>query len=204
MHSYIYPYHPLDVVGWDGCYYPYTFNIDDFSPIVGKHHLPPPIHQTFEAHNFVICSFCPRVLDFHPEAIPVPYNHSNLDSDEVLYYVEGDYKARKGIEVGSMSLHPQGIPHGPHPGTVEKSLGATWTNELAVMCDTFRPLFPTKAALDLDDPKYPASWETGFTAVRPGLHAPDGSPVEGSAGVNGSAAHAAGGLDAAKTANTWE
>jgi len=158
VHSYIYNYHPLDVVGWDGCYYPYCFNIDDFAPIVGKLHMPPPIHQTFEAHNFVICSFCPRVLDFHPEAIPIPYNHSNVDSDEVLYYVEGNYKARRGIESGSISLHPQGIPHGPHPGTVEGALGKTYTDELAVMCDTFRPLFPTKAALEIDDPKYPESW----------------------------------------------
>ncbi len=158
VHRYIYDYHPLDVVGWDGCYYPYCFNIDDFSPILAKHHMPPPTHQTFEGHNFVICSFCPRVLDFHPLAIPVPYHHSNLDSDEVLYYVEGNYKARRGISSGSFSLHPQGIPHGPHPGTIEKSLGAKWTDELAVMCDTFRPLFPTKAALGLDDPDYPASW----------------------------------------------
>ena len=158
IHSYTYDYHPLDVVGWDGCYYPYCFNIDDFSPIVGKHHMPPPTHQTFEAHNFVICSFCPRVLDFHPEAIPVPYHHSNLDSDEVLYYVEGNYKARKGITSGSLSLHPQGIPHGPHPGTIENSIGATWTDELAVMCDTFRPLFPTTAALEIDDKNYPKSW----------------------------------------------
>jgi len=159
VHSYTYTYHPLDVVGWDGCYYPYIFNIDDFSPIVGKHHLPPPIHQTFEAHNFVICSFCPRPLDFHPQAIVVPYNHSNLDSDEVLYYVEGNYKARRGIESASLTLHPQGIPHGPHPGTVEASIGATHTNELAVMCDTFRPLYPTKAALAIDDEAYPRSWE---------------------------------------------
>ena len=159
VHSYTYTYHPLDVVGWDGCYYPYIFNIDDFSPIVGKHHMPPPIHQTFEAHNFVICSFCPRPLDFHPQAIVVPYNHSNLDSDEVLYYVEGNYKARRGIESASLTLHPQGIPHGPHPGTVEASIGATHTNELAVMCDTFRPLFPTKAALAIDDQAYPRSWE---------------------------------------------
>jgi len=159
VHSYIYPYHPLDIVGWDGCYYPYIFNIDDFAPITGKLHMPPPIHQTFEAHNFVICSFCPRLLDWHPEAVPVPYNHSNLDSDEVLYYVEGNYKARKGIEIGSITAHPQGIPHGPHPGTIEKSLGAKFTNELAVMCDTFRPLFPTRAAIDLDDDKYPASWQ---------------------------------------------
>jgi homogentisate 1,2-dioxygenase len=164
VHSYMYSYHPLDIVGWDGCYYPYCFNIDDFSPIVGKHHLPPPTHQTFEAHNFVICSFCPRPLDFHPQAIVVPYNHSNLDSDEVLYYVEGNYKARRGIEQGSLSLHPQGIPHGPHPGTVEASIGATHTNELAVMCDTFAPLYPTKAALALDDLNYPRSWESGWTA----------------------------------------
>lgn len=164
VHSYIYSYHPLDVVGWDGCYYPYCFNIDDFAPIVGKLHMPPPIHQTFEGHNFVICSFCPRVLDFHPEAIPIPYNHSNIDSDEVLYYVEGNYKARRGIESGSISLHPQGIPHGPHPGTVEKSLGKTYTDELAVMCDTFRPLFPTKAALEIDDPKYPESWRADHHA----------------------------------------
>jgi homogentisate 1,2-dioxygenase len=159
VHSYMYSYHPMDVVGWDGCYYPYLFNIDDFSPIVGKHHMPPPTHQTFEAHNFVICSFCPRLLDFHPQAVVVPYNHSNLDSDEVLYYVEGNYKARRGIESGSISMHPQGIPHGPHPGTVEATLGATFTNELAVMVDTFRPLYPTQAALDLDDLAYPMSWE---------------------------------------------
>jgi homogentisate 1,2-dioxygenase len=163
VHSYIYNYHPLDVVGWDGCYYPYCFNIDDFSPIVGKHHMPPPTHQTFEAHNFVICSFCPRPLDFHPLAVVVPYNHSNLDSDEVLYYVEGNYKARKGIEVGSLSLHPQGIPHGPHPGTIEGTIGITHTNELAVMCDTFAPLYPTKAALAFDDLSYPQSWESGWT-----------------------------------------
>lgn len=164
IHSYHYSYHPLDVVGWDGCYYPYIFNIDDFAPIVGKLHMPPPIHQTFEGHNFVICSFCPRMLDFHPEAIPVPYNHSNIDSDEILYYVEGNYKARRGITSGSISVHPQGIPHGPHPGTVEASLGKTYTDELAVMCDTFRPMFPTKAALDLDDPQYPESWRTDHHA----------------------------------------
>lgn len=159
IHSYVYDYHPLDVVGWDGCYYPYIFNVDDFAPITGKLHMPPPIHQTFEAHNFVICSFCPRMLDWHPEAIKVPYNHSNIDSDEVLYYVEGNFGSRKGIEVGSLTAHPQGIPHGPHPGTIEASLGATHTEELAVMCDTFRPLFVTKAALELDDPHYPASWQ---------------------------------------------
>lgn len=159
MHSYTFHYHPLDIVGWDGCYYPYIFNIDDFAPITGKLHMPPPIHQTFEAHNFVICSFCPRMLDWHPQAIKVPYNHSNIDSDEVLYYVEGNFGSRKGIEVGSLTLHPQGIPHGPHPGTIEASLSATYTGELAVMCDTFRPLFPTKAALGIEDEKYPASWQ---------------------------------------------
>ncbi len=159
MHSYTYHYHPLDVVGWDGCYYPYCFNVDDFSPITGELHMPPPIHQTFEAHNFVICSFCPRMLDTHPRAIKVPYNHSNLDSDEVLYYVEGNFGSRKGIDVGSFTCHPQGIPHGPHPGTIEASMAHDYTAELAVMVDTFRPLFPTKLAVDMDDPKYPASWE---------------------------------------------
>lgn len=159
VHSYVYHYHPLDIVGWDGCYYPFIFNADDFAPITGKLHMPPPIHQTFEAHNFVICTFAPRMLDYHPQAIKVPYNHSNLDSDEVLYYVEGNFGSRKGIEIGSLTAHPQGIPHGPHPGTIEASLAATHTAELAVMCDTFRPLHPTKAALELDDTKYPASWQ---------------------------------------------
>ncbi len=159
MHSYTYHYHPLDVVGWDGCYYPYCFNVDDFSPITGELHMPPPIHQTFEAHNFVICSFCPRMLDTHPRAIKVPYNHSNLDSDEVLYYVEGNFGSRKGIDIGSFTCHPQGIPHGPHPGTIEASMAHDYTAELAVMVDTFRPLFPTKLAVEMDDPKYPASWE---------------------------------------------
>jgi homogentisate 1,2-dioxygenase len=159
VHEYVYHYHPLDIVGWDGCYYPFIFNADDFSPITGKLHMPPPIHQTFEAHNFVICTFAPRMLDYHPQSIKVPYNHSNLDSDEVLYYVDGNFGSRKGIEIGSLTAHPQGIPHGPHPGTIEASLAATHTQELAVMCDTFRPLFPTKAALGLDDAKYPASWQ---------------------------------------------
>ena len=187
MHAYTYGYHPLDVVGWDGCYYPYIFNIDDFAPITGKLHMPPPIHQTFEAHNFVICSFCPRMLDYHPEAIKVPYNHSNIDSDEVLYYVEGNFGSRKGIEVGSMTLHPQGIPHGPHPGTIEASLDATYTAELAVMCDTFRPLYPTKAALNLDDEAYTKSWQgEHFPGLkgkpspngRGGAHTPDGKPAD--------------------------
>ena len=174
VHHYIYDYHPLDVVGWDGCYWPYLFNIDDFSPITGRVHMPPPTHQTFEAHNFVICSFCPRALDDHPEAVPIPYNHSNIDSDEVLYYVAGDYRARKGIEIGSITAHPQGIPHGPHPGTVEASLGKSWTDELAVMCDTFRPLFPTAAALALDDPDYPESWKGEHFPRSAGKHLPDG------------------------------
>lgn len=158
IHSYTYPYHPLEVVGWDGCYYPYCFNIHDFAPITGQLHLPPPIHQTFEGHNFVICSFCPRALDSHPDAIVVPYNHSNIDSDEIMYYVEGNYKARRGISSGSISVHPQGLAHGPHPGTVEASIGKKWTDEMAVMCDTFRPMFPTKACMDLDDAQYPESW----------------------------------------------
>jgi homogentisate 1,2-dioxygenase len=183
VHSYVYHYHPLDVVGWDGCYYPFIFNIDDFSPITGKLHMPPPIHQTFEAHNFVICSFCPRMLDWHPQAIKVPYNHSNLDSDEVLYYVEGNFGSRKGIEIGSMTAHPQGIPHGPHPGTIEASLDAKFTGELAVMCDTFRPLYPTKAALQLDDSNYPASWQ--------GEHFPGLRAGSVHLSVNGEAAHAA-------------
>ncbi len=200
LHSYMFHYHPLDVVGWDGCYYPFAFNIDDFAPITGKLHMPPPIHQTFEAHNFVICSFCPRMLDWHPRAIKVPYNHSNIDSDEVLYYVEGNFGSRKGIEVGSLTLHPQGIPHGPHPGTVEASLSATYTGELAVMCDTFRPLFPTKAALQLDDEKYPASWQ--------GEHFPRLS--SGELKLNGVAAHQAPAVQVAsvfehkpEVANTW-
>lgn len=179
MHSMEYHYHPLDVVGWDGCYYPYIFNIDDFAPITGELHMPPPIHQTFEAHNFVICSFCPRALDFHPRAVRVPYNHSNIDSDEVLYYVEGNFGSRKGIEQGSLTLHPQGIPHGPHPGTVEPSLDAKYTAELAVMCDTFRPLFPTKAALGLDDPEYPKSWL--------GEHFPGAKQGAGDPSLNGKA-----------------
>jgi homogentisate 1,2-dioxygenase len=158
VHGYHFDYHPLDVEGWDGCYYPYCFNAGDFAPIVGMLHQPPPTHQVFEAHNFVICAFCPRPLDFHPEAVKVPYNHSNVDSDEVMYYVDRKYTARKGIEEGSITSHPQGIPHGPHPGTLEATLDATRTDELVVMCDTFRPLFVTAAAVALDDPEYPASW----------------------------------------------
>jgi homogentisate 1,2-dioxygenase len=157
--EYHYDYHPFDVVGWDGFVYPWTFNINDFMPITGKVHMPPPIHQTFEAHNYVVCSFCPRMLDYHPEAIPVPYVHSNIDSDEVLYYVNGNFGSRKGIEEGSITLHPLGIPHGPQPGIAEASLGATKTEELAVMMDTFYPLMLTKEAVALEDDSYWKSWK---------------------------------------------
>ncbi|MGI8922922.1 MAG: homogentisate 1,2-dioxygenase [Fimbriimonadales bacterium] len=154
-----YDYHPFDIVGWDGYVYPYTFNINDFQPITGMLHMPPPIHQTFQAGNFVICSFCPRALDFHPEAVPVPYNHSNVDSDEVLYYVNGNFGSRRGIEEGSITLHPLGIPHGPQPGIAEASLGATRTEELAVMVDTFHPLKLTREALGIEDGNYWKSWQ---------------------------------------------
>jgi len=156
---YNYPFHPCDVVGWDGYVFPFAFSIHDFSPITGKLHMPPPIHQTFDGHNFVICSFCPRMLDYHPQAIAVPYNHSNVDSDEVLYYVNDKFGSRKGIEEGSITLHPLGIPHGPQPGAVEASLGATRTEELAVMVDTFHPFKLTKEALEIEDPSYWKSWQ---------------------------------------------
>lgn len=156
--SYQYDFYPLDLVGWDGYLYPYVFNISDFEPITGRVHQPPPVHQTFQGPNFVVCSFVPRKLDYHPESIPVPYNHSNIDSDEVIYYVSGEFGSRKGIEVSSITLHPRGIAHGPHPGTVEKSLGKERTEELAVMIDTFHPLKLTKEAENLDDPGYPFSW----------------------------------------------
>jgi len=161
MTRYTFRFHPFDLIGWDGFVYPYAFSIHDFAPIVGKLHMPPPIHQTFEGHNFVICSFCPRVLDFHPEAIPVPYNHSNVDSDEVLYYCNEKFGSRRGIQEGSITLHPLGIPHGPQPGAVESSLGATKTEELAVMLDTFHPLYLTTEALAIEDPDYWKSWQTG-------------------------------------------
>jgi homogentisate 1,2-dioxygenase len=155
---YFFDFHPLDLVGWDGFLYPYAFNIHDFEPITGRVHQPPPVHQTFEGPNFVVCSFCPRKLDYHPQAVPVPYNHSNIDSDEMIYYVSGNFGSRKGIEVSSVTLHPRGIPHGPHPGTVEKSLGAERTEELAVMVDTFHPLKLSTDAARYDDPQYPFSW----------------------------------------------
>ncbi len=153
-----YAHHPFDVVGWDGCCYPFAFSIHDFEPITGRVHQPPPVHQTFEAHNFVVCSFCPRLFDYHPQAIPAPYNHSNIDSDEVLYYVAGEFMSRKHVTRGMITLHPAGIPHGPHPGAVEKSIGAKETAELAVMVDTFHPLQLTKQALDIENLGYVMSW----------------------------------------------
>jgi homogentisate 1,2-dioxygenase len=156
--SYWYDFHPINTVGWDGCEYPWIFNIADFEPITGRVHQPPPVHQTFQGPNFVVCSFVPRKLDYHPLSIPVPYNHSNIDSDEMLYYVNGNFGSRRGIERSSISLHPRGIPHGPHPGAVEKSLGAERTDELAVMIDTFYPLKYTVAARAVDDESYPYSW----------------------------------------------
>ena len=162
-------YHPLDVVGWDGYVYPYTFNIDDFEPITGRIHMPPPVHQTFQGPNFVICSFCPRMLDWHEDAIPIPYNHSNLQSEEMIYYVSGSFGSRRGIEVGSVTLHPSGLPHGPQPGLAEKSIGTRSTDELAVMCDTFRPLRLTPLARELDDGQYALSWASdGATAQSDG------------------------------------
>jgi homogentisate 1,2-dioxygenase len=155
---YILASHPFDVVGWDGMVYPYTFNADDFEPITGTVHQPPPVHQTFEAPGFVVCTFAPRMLDTHPEAIKVPYAHSNVQADEVLYYVRGRFGSRRGIEEASMTLHPRGIPHGPHPGTIAASRNAKTTDELAVMVDTIRPLRLTRAAMNLDDPSYPLSW----------------------------------------------
>ena len=155
---YVYGHHPLDVVGWDGHLWPFAFNIGDFEPITGRVHQPPPVHQTFDGPGFVLCSFVPRLFDYHPEAIPAPYNHSNVDSDEVIYYVEGDFMSRKGIEAGAFTIHPNGIPHGPHPGTYEGSIGKERTDELAVMVDTFRPLRMTTWAAALEDERYPYSW----------------------------------------------
>jgi len=158
LHSLVYASHPFDVVGWDGYNYPYAFSAHDFEPITGRIHQPPPVHQTFEAHNFVICTFAPRLYDYHPDSIPAPYNHSNIDSDEVLYYVDGDFMSRNHVEKGYISLHPAGIPHGPHPGAAERSIGQKETLELAVMVDTFKPLKLTQAALDLNDDTYWKSW----------------------------------------------
>jgi homogentisate 1,2-dioxygenase len=154
----VYASHPFDVVGYDGFNYPYAFSIHDFEPITGRIHLPPPIHQTFETDTFVICSFVPRLYDYHPQSIPAPYNHSNIDSDEVLYYVDGDFMSRNDIEQGHISLHPAGIPHGPHPGAAERSIGKTETQELAVMVDTFKPLMVTEEAMKIADEDYYKSW----------------------------------------------
>jgi len=158
IHPTTYASHPFDVVGWDGYNYPYKFSIHDFEPITGRIHQPPPVHQTFETAAFVVCSFCPRLYDYHPKSVPAPYNHSNIDSDEVLYYVDGDFMSRNDIGPGHISLHPGGIPHGPHPGAMERSIGEVKTDELAVMVDTFKPLKVTKQALTLDDGKYWNSW----------------------------------------------
>ena len=154
----VYATHPFDVVGYDGYNYPYAFSIHDFEPITGSIHQPPPVHQTFETDAFVVCSFVPRMYDYHPDAVPAPYNHSNIDSDEVLYYVDGDFMSRKDIAPGHISLHPAGIPHGPHPGTMEKSIGQTRTEELAVMVDTFKPLMVTEEAMKIADEEYYQSW----------------------------------------------
>ena len=155
---YHYESHPFDLIGWDGFHYPYAFSIHDFEPITGRIHQPPPVHQVFEASGFVICDFVPRLFDYHPQSIPVPYNHSNVDSDEVIYYVDGDFMSRKNVVKGQITLHPKGIVHGPHPGAVEKGIGAKETNELAVMIDTFRPLKLTEQALKIEDKNYYRSW----------------------------------------------
>ncbi len=158
IHEYIYATHPFDVIGWDGYNYPYAFSIHDFEPITGRVHQPPPVHQTFETDAFVVCSFVPRLFDYHPDAVPAPYNHSNIDSDEVLYYVDGDFMSRNNIERGQITLHPAGIPHGPHPGAMERSLGVKETAELAVMVDTFKPLKVTEAAMKILIKDYHKSW----------------------------------------------
>lgn len=158
LHSIVMDHHPLDVVGWDGYLYPWILNIGDFEPITGRIHMPPPIHQTFEGHNFVICSFVPRMYDYHPQSIPAPYFHSNVDSDEVLYYADGSFMSRTGIETGSITLHPAGIPHGPHPGKIEQSIGKKDTRELAVMIDTFRPLHVVESIQSIEDEAYMGSW----------------------------------------------
>ena len=150
--------HPFDVVGWDGYFYPWTFNIENFEPIVGRIHQPPPIHQTFQGDGFVVCSFCPRPYDFDDNAVPAPYHHSNVMSDEVLFYASKDFMSRKGVEYGSVTLHPDGLPHGPHPGKAEASIGKTYTDELAVMIDTFRPLHVAKSAAVVEDEQYYQSW----------------------------------------------
>ncbi len=158
LHSIVYANHPFDVVGWDGYNFPYGISIHNFEPITGRIHQPPPVHQMFENAGFVVCSFCPRLYDYHPLSIPAPYNHSNIDSEEILYYVDGDFMSRNDIAPGHITLHPGGIPHGPHPGAYERSIGKTSTEELAVMVDTFKPLALTKQAMGIDDGKYFRSW----------------------------------------------
>ena len=158
LHELLYPSHPFDVVGWDGYNYPYGLSIHNFQPVTGRVHQPPPVHQQFETKAFVVCSFVPRLFDYHPQAIPAPYHHSNIDSDEVLYYVDGNFMSRNNIEQGHITLHPGGIPHGPAPGAYERSIGKTSTDEIAVMIDTFRPLMLTEAAMQLDDGSYYQSW----------------------------------------------
>lgn len=158
IHEYVYAAHPFSVVGWDGYNYPYKLSIHDFEPITGRVHQPPPVHQTFENSGFVVCSFVPRLYDYHPNAVPAPYNHSNIDSDEVIYYVAGNFMSRKNIKEGQITLHPAGIPHGPHPGTMEKSIGKKETKELAVMVDTFKPLMVTEQAMQINDDSYYQSW----------------------------------------------
>lgn len=167
LQRYVLDYHPFNVVGWDGFVYPWTFNVADFEPKSGRLHQPPPAHQTFEGPGFVICSFCPRRLEWDPEAVPIPYNHSNLQSDEMIYYVSGNFESRKGIEVGSITLHPYGIPHGPQPGLAEKALGASSTQELAVMCDTFRPLRLGRFAKTIANPDYMFSWYESADSTPP-------------------------------------
>lgn len=157
---YVYANHPFDVVGWDGYLYPYAFNIHNFEPLTGRIHMPPPIHQHFEGNNFVVCSFVPRMYDYHPQAIPAPYHHSNVDSDEILYYVEGEFMSRNNIKQGQLTLHPAGLPHGPHPGAIERSIGKTETKELAVMIDPFKPVSITQTALELEVEDYYLSWIT--------------------------------------------
>jgi homogentisate 1,2-dioxygenase len=158
IHEIVYASHPFDVVGWDGYNFPYGFSIHNFEPITGRIHQPPPVHQTFETDALVVCSFCPRLYDYHPQAVPAPYNHSNIDSEEILYYVDGDFMSRNDVEIGMFTLHPGGIPHGPHPGAMERSIGKKETKELAVMIDTFRPLALTEEAMRLDDGIYYKSW----------------------------------------------
>ena len=158
IQKYTYQHHPFDIIGWDGYYFPYVFNINNFMPITGKIHQPPPVHQTFQSKGFVICSFVPRLFDYHPKSIPAPYAHSNVDSDEIIYYAEGEFMSRRGIERESITYHPMGVPHGPQPGKIEESIGVKETKELAVMIDTFKKLHITKSVMNVEDENYPYSW----------------------------------------------